>query len=95
LNTPAVGKSTPQVWGIGSMALSTSPATQAYEVCSRHSEGLVCRCIMPPPKPFVALPMHSLRLWWELIEHARAASKLRTDFLRIDDVAVTRHSLSC
>jgi hypothetical protein len=39
--------------------------------------------------------VHFLGLQWKIIEHAGAASKLLTDFLRIDDVAVTRHSLSC
>jgi hypothetical protein len=72
--------------------LAALATTEPEVVCRHHSQNLR---IMPPPKPFVPFPVHFLGLQWKIIEHAGAASKLLTDFLRIDDVAVTRHSLSC
>jgi hypothetical protein len=49
---------------------------------------------MPPPKPRVPLPMHSLGPRWELIEQARAASKLLTDSLHLNAMTVARRRLS-
>jgi hypothetical protein len=46
-------------------------------------------------KAFVPLPMHSMGLLREISEHSGAPAKPLTNLLRLDDVAMTRHCLSC